>query len=97
MAGGRTGNWEYQFMSGGAAHHLAKCRAVIGGESAPFAGVCDGPSIADGNAALIAAAPDLLAALKAALPLLIGHQESASKIARCKLAIDAIAKAEGRP
>jgi hypothetical protein len=48
------------------------------------------------NAALIAAAPDMLAALRDALPLLKGHQESPEKAERYQNALAAIAKAEGR-
>lgn len=47
------------------------------------------------NAALIAAAPELLAALKLALPLLKGHQETPERKARYEAAIAAIAKAGG--
>ncbi len=49
------------------------------------------------NLHLMAAAPDLLLALRNAMPLLIAHQDSAANVARCTAALDAIAKAEGRP
>ena len=47
------------------------------------------------NARLIAAAPDLLAALKLCLPFCKGHQETPEKVARFEAARAAIAKAEG--
>lgn len=53
-------------------------------------------AVREANACLIAAAPDLLAALKAALPSLRGNQNRPSIKAAYDLAFAAIAKAEGR-
>lgn len=50
----------------------------------------------DASMRLAAAAPDLLSALKVALPILKGHQESPDRAARYENAAAAIAKAEGR-
>lgn len=47
------------------------------------------------DARLIASAPDLLAALQSALPLLRGHQETPERVARYERAISAITKATG--
>lgn len=48
----------------------------------------------DDHANLVAAAPDLLAALESALSLLKGHQETPEKKARYAAAVAAIAKAK---
>jgi hypothetical protein len=49
----------------------------------------------DANARLIAAAPDLLASLLEALPLIHGHQETPHRRERYERAAAAIAKATG--
>lgn len=53
---------------------------------------------AEANARLIAAAPDLLNAVKAALPILLTAEEGLPRLReRIQVCRDAIAKAEGRP
>ena len=49
----------------------------------------------EANARLIAAAPDMLAALKLCEPFCKGHQETPEKVARYAAVRAAIAKAEG--
>ena len=51
-------------------------------------------AIAHANGKLISAAPELLAALKSALPMLKGHQETPERVARYEAAAAAISKAE---
>lgn len=73
-------------------HHAHEYRLGIPGGQMPFE---RGGAVQYANAALIAAAPDLLDALKAALPLLKGHQETPERKARYEAAMAAIAKAGG--
>lgn len=51
----------------------------------------------EANARLIAAAPDILAALRECEAFCKGHQETPEKAARYERVRAAIAKAEGRP
>jgi hypothetical protein len=50
----------------------------------------------EANARLLASAPELLAALESAMPMLKGHQETPEKKARYAAAVAAIAKAKGQ-
>lgn len=70
------------------------------GRRVPFrVATCKDGNIAEisANARLIAAAPDLLAALKECVGFCKGHQETPEKVARYHRILSAINKAEGTP
>lgn len=90
--GHTPGPWEV--MPG----NLSPLVCVKGDKGWPIAVVVSGHTIkgANANQHLIAAAPDLLAALKECLPFCKGHRETPAHVERYERVCAALAKARGR-